>query len=121
MALNAENHFEEAGRAAIFLAEEITKNTRICSQYLRKSTTNKEALYQSLLDAHIAVLEYAVELKRLANKHFLGGYTFLYIPAWPNQMVSFLILIATPPRTYMLTLSANAQVICDRTWTRSLL
>lgn len=76
MALNAQCHHEAARQGVTFLAEELTKYARICAEYyLSKSTTARQGLMDSILDAYTALLRYAAELKKLVNASFLCACT----------------------------------------------
>lgn len=72
MALNGKHHFEEACEGAKFVAHELRRYARICAQYLRKSTTGREDLKDSITDAYVSLLRYCGALRSLGDPSFFG-------------------------------------------------
>jgi hypothetical protein len=72
MALNGKHHFEEACEGAKLVAHELRKYARICAQYLKKSTTGREDLRDSIIGAYVSLLRYCAELRSLGDGSVLG-------------------------------------------------
>lgn len=72
MALNGKQHFKEACEGAKMVAHELRKHARICAQYLRKSTTGREDLRESIINAYVSLLRYCAELQSLGNAGLVG-------------------------------------------------
>jgi hypothetical protein len=72
--LNGKHHFDAACEGANFVAQELRRYARISAQYLRKSTIGREDLRDSLIDAHVSLLQYCAELRNLGNPGLFGKF-----------------------------------------------
>ena len=72
MAFNGKTHREHLFQGTVFLSKEPRKYAEVCAQYLRKSTTNRGPLMESVIRAYVSLLKYAAGMKKEENRKFLG-------------------------------------------------